>query len=114
MINNPFDLANYKRQITMHKENTALKSSYQQTSVINRERAKGIEPSLPYSAKAPATEPTKFVADMPVMPKYDKNAAKRQKTKEKKMLACKHEWLTLADQPLYKCNECNAFMRVEK
>ena len=114
MINNPFDLANYKRQITMHKENTALKSAYQQTAVVNRQRAAGIEPSLPYSAKAPATEPEKFVADMPVMPKYDKNAAKRQKTKEKKMLACQHEWLTLADQPLYKCNECNAFLRIEK
>ena len=50
-------------------------------------------------------------ADMPVMAKY---AARRQKTQGKKMLNCKHEWLTLADQPLYKCNECNAFMRVEK
>ena len=114
MINNPFDLANYKRQITMHKENTALKSAYQQTSVVNRQRAKGIEPSLPYSAKAPATEPAKFVAEMPVMPKHDKNAARRQKAKEKKMLNCKHVWLTLADQPLYKCNECGTFLRIEK
>ena len=46
-------------------------------------------------------------ADMPVMPKNDKNAAKR-------MLACKHEWLTLADQPLYKCVHCGLFMRIEK
>jgi hypothetical protein len=83
-VNNPFDLANYQRQITMHKENVALKSSYQQTSVVNRQRAKGIEPSLPYSTKAPAAEPAKFVADMPVMKKYDRNAARRQKTKEKK------------------------------
>jgi hypothetical protein len=83
-LNNPFDLATYKRQITMHKENTALKTSYQQTSVVNRERAKGIEPSFPYSKKAPATEPEKFVADMPVMKKYNRIAARRQKTKEKK------------------------------
>lgn len=108
MINNPFDLVNYKRQITMHKENTALKSAYQQTSVVNRQRAKGIEPSLPYSAKAPATEPEKFVADMPVMKKYVRPS------RRKKMTDCKHEWLTLADQPLYKCNECGSFLRVEK
>jgi len=38
-VNNPFDLANYKRQITMHKENAATKSAYQQTSVVNRQRA---------------------------------------------------------------------------
>jgi hypothetical protein len=114
MSNNPFDLANYKRQITMHKENAALKSAYQQTSVVNRQRAKGIEPSLPYSDKAPASEPEKFVADMPVMPKYDRNAEKRKKTREKKMLNCKHVWLTAADQPLYKCNECGTFLRIEK
>jgi hypothetical protein len=113
-MNNPFDLANYKRQITMHKENVALKSSYQQTSVVNRQRAKGIEPSLPYSDKAPAAEPEKFVADMPVMPKYDRNAARRRKNYEKQMLNCKHEWLTLTDQPLYKCNECGTFLRIEK
>jgi hypothetical protein len=108
MTNNPFDLVNYKRQITMSKENTALKSAYQQTAVVNRQRAKGIEPSLPYSAKAPVTEPEKFVAEMPVMKKYVRPS------RRKKMTDCKHEWLTLADQPLYKCNECNAFMRVEK
>ncbi len=114
MHNNPFDVENYKRQITMHKENTALKTAYQQTSVINRERAKGIEPSAPYSENAPATEPAKFVAEMPVMKKYDRNAARRQKTQDKKMLNCKHEWLTVAEQPLYKCNGCGAFMRVVK
>jgi hypothetical protein len=113
-MNNPFDLANYKRQITMHKENAALKSAYQQTSVVNRQRASGIEPSLPYSDKAPAAEPTKFVADMPVMPKYDRNAARRRKNYEKQMLACKHEWLILADQPIYKCAHCGVFMRIEK
>ena len=114
MSNNPFDLANYKRQITMHKENTALKSAYQQTSVVNRQRAKGIEPSGPYSDKSPAAEPEKFVADMPVMPKYDRNAARRKRNHEKNMRNCKHEWLTAADQPLYKCNECGTFLRIEK
>jgi hypothetical protein len=112
--NNPFDLANYKRQITMHKENTALKSAYQQTSVVNRQRVKGIEPSLPYSDKAPAAEPEKFVADMPVMKKYDRNAERRKRNYEKQLLACKHVWLTLTDLPLYKCNECGTFLRIEK
>ena len=84
MHNNPFDLATYKRQITMHKENTALKTAYQQTSVINRERAKGIEPSAPYSENGAVTEPEKFAIDLPKLAKYDRNAARRQKTKEKK------------------------------
>jgi hypothetical protein len=83
-MNNPFDLENYKRQITMHKENTSLKSSYQQTAVVNRERAKGIEPSLPYSKKAPATEPEKFVADMPVMKKYNRDELRKQARRDKK------------------------------
>jgi hypothetical protein len=112
--NNPFDLANYKRQITMHKENTALKTAYQQTSVINRERAKGIEPSAPYSENAPATEPAKFVAEMPVMKKYDRNAARRQKTKDKKMMNCQHEWQAVTGQPIYKCAHCGYFLRIEK
>lgn len=113
-MNNPFDLANYKRQITMHKENTALKSAYQQTAVVNRQRVTGIEPSGPYSDNAMPAEPEKFAVDMPVLKKYDRNAVRRQKTKEKKMLNCKHEWLTLTDLPLYKCNECGTFLRIEK
>ena len=69
-LNNPFDLENYKRQITMTAENTALKSSYQQTAAINRARAKGVEPSINYSDKAPNVDPKRFVTDMPVMPKH--------------------------------------------
>jgi hypothetical protein len=113
-MNNPFDLANYKRQITMHKENAALKSAYQQTSVVNRERAKGIEPSLPYSDNGATTEPEKFAVAMPVMPKYDRNAARRKRNYERQLLNCKHVWLTLTDLPLYKCNECGTFLRIEK
>jgi hypothetical protein len=113
-MNNPFDLANYQRQITMHKENTSLKTAYQQTAVINRERAKGREPSAPYSENGAVTEPEKFAIDLPKLAKYDRNAARRQKTQDKKMMNCKHEWLTVADMPLYKCNECGTFLRVEK
>lgn len=114
MRNNPFDVKNYKSQIDWSKVSHAHKISIQQTAVVNRERAKGIEPSGPYSENGAVTEPEKFAIDLPKLAKYDRNAAKRQKTKEKKMLNCKHEWLTLADQPLYKCNECGTFMRVEK
>jgi hypothetical protein len=60
-----------------------------------------------------AAQPEKFVADMPVMPKYDRNAERRKKNHEK-MQDCKHVWLTAADQPLYKCNECGTFLRIEK
>jgi hypothetical protein len=114
MRNNPFDVPNYVSQIDWSKNRQAHKIAIQQTAVVNRQRAAGIEPSSPYSENGAVTEPEKFAIAMPKLAKYDKNAVRRQQRQEKKMLACKHEWLTLADQPLYRCNECNAFMRVEK
>jgi hypothetical protein len=70
MSNNPFDLENYQRQITMRLENISTKLSYQQTANINRVRATGVEPSINYSDKAPNVDPKRFVADMPVMKKH--------------------------------------------
>jgi hypothetical protein len=70
MSNNPFDLENYQRQITMRVENISTKLSYQQTANINRVRATGVEPSINYSDRAPNVDPKRFVADMPVMPKH--------------------------------------------
>jgi hypothetical protein len=113
-MSNPFDVANYKSQIDWTKGNHAYKISLQQTAVVNRRRTEGVEPSSPYSGNGMPAEPERFAIDMPKLAKYDRNAVRRQKTKEKKMLNCKHEWLTLADQPLYKCNECGTFLRVEK
>lgn len=84
MTNNPFDLDNYVPQISMKDRDTARKTSYQQTSVINRKRAQGIEPSINYSPNGMDTQPKKFVADMPLMPKFDKNAAARRQRKEAK------------------------------
>ena len=113
-MNNPFDLENYQRQLHFASANHAHKISIQQTAVVNRRRANNEEPSQPYSAKGQDTEPAKFAIDLPKLAKYDRNAARRQKNYEKQMLNCKHEWLTLADLPLYKCNECGTFLRIEK
>ena len=113
-MNNPFDVANYKSQIDWTKGNHAYKISVQQTAVVNRRRAGGVEPSGPYSENGAVTEPEKFAIAMPKLAKYDRNAARRQKTQDKKMMNCKHEWLTVADMPLYKCNQCGSFLRVEK
>ena len=98
----------------MRVENISTKLSYQQTANINRVRATGVEPSINYSDKAPNVDPKKFVADMPVMPKYDRHEARRKRNYEKQLLNCKHVWLTLTDLPLYKCNECGNFLRIEK
>lgn len=76
-MNNPFDLKNYKRQITMTAEDTSNKLSYQQTAAINRARAKGVEPSINYSDKAPNVDPKRFVTDMPVMPKHVRSSRKK-------------------------------------
>ena len=112
--NNPFDVENYRSQIDWSKASHAHKISIQQTAVVNGRRAGGVEPSGPYSENGATTEPEKFAIAMPKLAKYDRNAARRQKTQDKKMLNCKHEWLTVAEQPLYKCNGCGAFMRVVK
>jgi hypothetical protein len=83
MSNNPFS-PDYKRQIDMRDQNTAMKNSFQQTVVINNRRAKGNEPSLPYSEKGRDTEPKKFAIPLPVMAKFDENAAARRRRAEKK------------------------------
>ena len=30
------------------------------------------------------------------------------------MTACKHQWLAVTGQPLYKCAHCGVYMRIEK
>ncbi|CAB4154850.1 hypothetical protein UFOVP652_37 [uncultured Caudovirales phage] len=86
-VNNPFDLANYQRQINWCASSQAYKNSIQQSAVVNGRRAKGHEPSAPYSSKGRDTEPEKFALKMPKMPKHDRNAARRQRTKEKREMA---------------------------
>ena len=81
-MNNPFDVANYKSQIDWTKGNHAYKISVQQSAVVNRRRAAGDEPSQPYSSKGRDTEPGKFALKMPILAKYDKNAARSKKRKD--------------------------------
>ena len=83
-MNNPFDVGSYVSQIDWTKSSHNYKISVQQSAVVNRRRAAGDEPSQPYSSKGRDTEPGKFAVAMPVMGKYDRNAARRQATKEKK------------------------------
>ena len=83
-MSSPFDLANYKPQLNMKDLDKARKNSFQQSTVVNNRRAKGIEPSIPYSDKVMDTEPSKFAIDMPKMPRYNKNEARKAKLKAKK------------------------------
>jgi hypothetical protein len=82
-MSSPFDLANYKPQLNMKDLDKARKNSFQQSTVINSRRAKGIEPSIPYSDKVMDTEPRKFAIDMPKMPRYNKNEARKARLKGK-------------------------------
>lgn len=84
MKNSPFDLDNYVRQLHFADATHAHKISIQQSAVVNRRRAAGVEPSTPYSAKGQDTEPEKFAVAMPTLAKYDRNAARRQKTRDKR------------------------------
>lgn len=78
-MNNPFDWKNYKPVLSFKDMDTARKTSFQQTTVINRKRAKGIEPSIVYSPKGMDTEPKKFVADMPIMPVHASTVRRNKK-----------------------------------
>ena len=77
MANDPFDWKNYKPVIDMKDLERARKSSYQSTQVINRIRAKGVEPSIVYSPNGQDTQPKKFVIDMPIMPVLRPNRRKK-------------------------------------
>jgi hypothetical protein len=81
---NPFDWKNQKPVIDFKDLDKARKNSFQQSSIINNRRSKGIEPSIVYSEKGQDTEPKKFAVVMPIMPKYDANKARRERLKAKK------------------------------
>jgi hypothetical protein len=67
MSNNPFDLANYKPQISMRDREKARKVAYQVSRHINEQRKKGIEPSAPYAASVGGW-PQDYTTEMPEMP----------------------------------------------
>ena len=84
-MNNPFDLANYKAQISMVDVERARKSAYQQTRVVNESRKKGIEPSKPYSERDDLAfgMPHKLlIVELPQM-KIHKSTVNKRKTKAK-------------------------------
>lgn len=59
----------------------ARKNSHQQTNVINRQRSKGVEPSISYSDNGIDVQPAKFVANLPSMPLH-KDSLQRQRKKQ--------------------------------
>jgi hypothetical protein len=76
----PFDWKNQPPKIDMSDLSTAQKNSYQQTAVVNRRRAQGIETSLPFSANSNDGQPQNFVVSMPDMPLHPTTIrAKRKK-----------------------------------
>jgi hypothetical protein len=77
MSNNPFDVPNYVSQIDWSKATHAHKISIQQTAVVNRQRATGIEPSTPYSDTGLIAEPEKFSIDMPKLAKYKRPSRRK-------------------------------------
>jgi hypothetical protein len=79
-MNNPFDLANYKPQVSMADIERARKSAYQQTRVVNEQRKKGIEPSRPY-ANSFGGIPQDYTTEMPVMTIHKRSAQKKRKAK---------------------------------
>jgi hypothetical protein len=78
-MNNPFDLKNYKPVIDMSDIEKARRNAYQMTHHINEKRKNGIEPSVPYGARASGV-PQDYTMEMPVMPMH-KRSVKRSKKK---------------------------------
>ena len=75
-MNNPFDLANYKPQISMRDREKARKVAYQVSHHINEQRKNGVEPSSPYAGSRGGV-PQDYVTDMPVMPVHKKTLQAR-------------------------------------
>jgi hypothetical protein len=78
-MTNPFDLKNYKPVIDMSDIEKARRNAYQMTHHINEKRKAGIEPSVPYGARASGV-PQDYTMEMPVMPMH-KRSVKRSKKK---------------------------------
>ena len=79
-MNNPFDLENYKPQISMKDQEKARRNSYQMTRYVNEQRKRGVEPSAPYSQRTAAhlgTEPKEMTVEMPSMIHYKKRKSKK-------------------------------------
>ena len=68
MVNNPFDLKNYKSQVDMKDVSMAVKSSYQASFIVNQKRQQGKEPSAVHLPGSQDVPPKQFALDMPVMP----------------------------------------------
>lgn len=77
-MNNPFDLKNYKPVIDMSDIEKARRSAYQMTHHINEKRKNGIEPSVPYGARASGV-PQDYTMNMPVMPMHKRSIKRSQK-----------------------------------
>lgn len=80
-MNNPFDLKNYKAQVSYSDLERSRRSSYQAAQLVNETRKNGIEPSRPYSMKdLPfGKTPTTMTIDMPDLPVHKRTAQKRGK-----------------------------------
>lgn len=70
MSNNPFDWRNYTPVISLKDIARAQKSAWQQSRVVNRQRAAGIEPTAIHLPGSQDVAPQAFAIDMPALPKY--------------------------------------------
>jgi hypothetical protein len=71
-MNNPFDLKNYKPQVSFDDLEKARKSAYQMTQHINKQRKQGIEPSKSYGSRVSGV-PQDYTMDMPDMPMHKRS-----------------------------------------
>lgn len=78
-MNNPFDWRNYTPTLNMSDIEKARRNAYQMTHHINEKRKAGIEPSVPYGARASGV-PQDYTTEMPKMPLH-KRSVKRSKKK---------------------------------
>lgn len=77
-MTSPFDWRGQPPRIDLRDVERARKTSYQQTNVINKRRAAGVEPTPVRLPGSRDDGPQKFVALMPEMPKYRKPPKSRK------------------------------------
>jgi hypothetical protein len=80
-MNNPFDLKNYKPQVSYDDLERSRRTAYQATHAVNKARKNGVEPSKPYTEKdLPfGKTPETMTIDMPDLPVHKRTAQKRRK-----------------------------------
>ena len=77
-MTSPFDWKGQPPKIDLRDIAKAQKNAHQQTAVVNRKRAAGIEPNTIHMPGSHQDVPQKFAVKLPDMPLHERSKRKRR------------------------------------